>query len=92
MKRLYVRPPAPGKNVGRELIARLITEARAAGYLEMRLDVLEEFGSARRLYGSFGFAPAEPVSYNPAPGAAFLGLRLLTDRSQRQASINVAAC
>ena len=76
MKRLYVRPHARGKNLGRELVARLITEARATGYLEMRLDVLEEFASARRLYEDFGFAPAEPVSYNPVPGAAFLSLRL----------------
>ena len=47
-----------------------------AGYREMRLDVMERSVSARRLYGAFGFIAAEPVSFNPVPGASFLGLRL----------------
>ncbi|WP_062788448.1 GNAT family N-acetyltransferase [Novosphingobium capsulatum] len=76
MKRLYVRPRARGGHLGRVLVNRLISEARVAGYREMRLDVLEEFASARRLYETLGFVPAEPVSFNPVPGAAFLGLRL----------------
>lgn len=76
MKRLYVRPRARGTQLGRNLVGRLISEARAAGYVEMRLDVLEEFKSARRLYEDFGFVPADPVSYNPLPGTAFLGLHL----------------
>jgi GNAT superfamily N-acetyltransferase len=76
MKRLYVRPLARGTQLGRNLVGQLISEARVAGYVEMRLDVLEEFTSARRLYEAFGFVPADPVSYNPLPGAAFLGLYL----------------
>jgi putative acetyltransferase len=76
MKRLYVRPRARGTQLGRDLVGQLILEARKAGYVEMRLDVLEEFTSARRLYETFGFVPAEPVSYNPIPGTAFLGLPL----------------
>lgn len=76
MKRLYVRPRARGTQLGRNLVRQLISEARAAGYVEMRLDVLEEFRSARRLYETFGFGPAGPVSYNPIPGTAFLGLHL----------------
>lgn len=28
------------------------------------------------LYASLGFAVAEPISFNPVPGASFLGLRL----------------
>ncbi len=42
----------------------------------MRLDVLEEFRHARKLYADLGFAPADPVSFNPLPGTDFLGLRL----------------
>lgn len=76
MKRLYVRPRARGTQLGRDLVGQLILEVRKAGYVEMRLDVLEEFTSARRLYESFSFVPAEPVSYNPIPGTAFLGLLL----------------
>ncbi len=76
MKRLYVRPRARGGRIGFGLVERLIGEARAIGYAEMRLDVLEEFAQAKRLYAGFGFVPAEPVSFNPLPGTQFLGLRL----------------
>jgi putative acetyltransferase len=76
MKRMYVRPHARGNQLGRDLVERLIAEARIAGYREMRLDVMEKSVSARRLYESFGFVPAEPVSFNPVPGASFLGLKL----------------
>jgi L-amino acid N-acyltransferase YncA len=76
MKRLYVRPDARGKHLGRQLAERLIEEARAAGYREMRLDVQAKFLPARRLYADLGFIPAEPISFNPVPGASFLGLHL----------------
>jgi GNAT superfamily N-acetyltransferase len=76
MKRLYVRPAARGKYLGRALVERLIAEARAAGYREMRLDVQAKFLSARKLYADLGFGPADPVSFNPVEGASFLGLRL----------------
>ena len=76
MKRLYVRPRARGRGLGRRLVEQLIAEARAAGYAEMRLDVLAEFEQARALYAAFDFKPAPPVTYNPIPGTAFLGRRL----------------
>jgi len=76
MKRLYVRPYARGSHLGRHLVDRLITEARMVGYREMRLDVMEKSLAARKLYKAFGFVAAEPVSFNPIPGASFLGLHL----------------
>jgi GNAT superfamily N-acetyltransferase len=76
MKRLYVRPHARGSHLGQKLVARLIAEARIAGYREMRLDVMEKYVSARKLYEAFGFVAAEPVSFNPTPDASYLGLRL----------------
>ena len=76
MKRLYVRPQARGAGLGRELVKRLLTEAKDAGYDEMRLDVLAEFTHARRLYAELGFTHAEPVSFNPLVGTAFLGRTL----------------
>lgn len=77
MKRLYVRPEARGSGLGRELVARLLEQARLAGYEEVRLDVLAEFNHAQRLYEELGFTQAEPVSQNPTPGAKYFGLRLL---------------
>ncbi len=76
MKRLYVRPQARGNHLGHDLAERLIAEARIAGYSEMRLDVMKKSVSARKLYEAFGFVPAEPISFNPVPGASFLGLCL----------------
>ncbi|PZR42187.1 MAG: GNAT family N-acetyltransferase [Stutzerimonas stutzeri] len=76
MKRLYVRPGARGRCLGDSLVARLIAEARGMGYRDMRLDVQEKSVTARKLYAAFGFAPAEPVTFNPVPGASFLGLLL----------------
>lgn len=76
MKRLYVRPQARGRNIGRQLAERLIAEARGIGYKEMRLDVQEKSVSARSLYEALGFVPAEPISFNPVPGASFLGRHL----------------
>jgi putative acetyltransferase len=76
MKRLYVRPRARGQRLGQRLVERLVAEARDAGYAEIRLDVLEEFAQARKLYALLGFAPAEPVAFNPVPGTAFLGMKI----------------
>lgn len=76
MKRLYVRPPGRGLGLGRRLAEAILAAARDAGYAEMRLDVLPEFGRAREIYASLGFGPAEPVAYNPVPGTEFLGLSL----------------
>lgn len=76
MKRLYVRPEGRGMALGRRLAEAIVAEARAAGYAEMRLDVLPEFAAARRIYAAMGFAAADPVADNPVPGTAFLGLDL----------------
>jgi putative acetyltransferase len=76
MKRLYVRPEGRGMGLGRRLAEEIIAAARAAGYAEIRLDVLPEFERAREVYHSLGFRPAEPVTYNPVPGTSFLGLAL----------------
>ena len=76
MKRLYVRPAARGMALGRRLAEAIVSEARSAGYAEIRLDVLTEFEAARGIYRAMGFTEAEPVSHNPLPGTAFLGLDL----------------
>ena len=80
MKRVYLRPAARGRQLGRQLVERLLAEAREAGYRRICLDVLPEFVAARRLYASLGFVPAPPVSFNPVPGTLFLALEL-TERS-----------
>ena len=76
MKRVYVRPEARGEQLGRRLVARILDEARLAGYARVCLDVLPEFAAARRIYAGFGFTDAPPIAFNPVPGTAFLALDL----------------
>lgn len=76
MKRVYVRPAARGRNLGRLLVEAILNEAKLAGYSRICLDVLPEFTAAQKLYESMGFEPAEPVSFNPVLGTKFLALAL----------------
>ncbi|MGB0712468.1 MAG: GNAT family N-acetyltransferase [Gammaproteobacteria bacterium] len=76
MQRLYVRPAARGRGLGRRLAEHIIGEAGKAGYRRICLDVLPEFHAARRLYEALGFRDAPPVAHNPVPGTRFLGLDL----------------
>jgi putative acetyltransferase len=72
MKRLYVRPACRQLGIGRELVSRLLEEARAKGYTSMRLDTLPSMRSAIAMYRSFGFSEIAPYVYNPVEGALFM--------------------
>ncbi|MFN7956818.1 MAG: GNAT family N-acetyltransferase [Holophagaceae bacterium] len=76
MKRLFVRPGARGLGLGRQLVARLIDEARSVGYAELVLDTLPGMAEAQGLYLASGFRDIPPYRPNPIPGARFLGLSL----------------
>jgi GNAT superfamily N-acetyltransferase len=63
LKRFYVRPALRGRNIGRELVGRLVDEARLSGYTNIVLDSHVSMTSAHRIYREFGFeqvpAPAD---------------------------------
>lgn len=66
MKRLFVRERFQGLGLGRELLERLIAEARAAGYKKMRLDSwIPRMGKAIGMYRRRGFDEIEPYNENP---------------------------
>lgn len=76
MKRLYVSPSARGQGLARALILRLLEEARALGYQEIRLDTLPMMNDAQGLYASLGFQDIAPYYDTPIAGTRFMALRL----------------
>jgi len=75
-KRLYVRPTYRGKGIGNALLARLVHEARHAGYKEMFGDTLTNMKAAIDMYTQLGFSEVAPYSPNPTPGAIYLRFAL----------------
>lgn len=76
VKRLYVQPRARGQDWGGRLARAAIAEAKAAGYVELKLDTLERMTEARRLYASLGFVACAPYYHNPLGDPVYMALDL----------------
>jgi GNAT superfamily N-acetyltransferase len=76
VKRLYVQPAHRGESWGRRLAESLITDARAIGYRELKLDTLDWMGDARKLYAKLGFRECPAYYDNPLPGVVYMTLVL----------------
>lgn len=59
IKRMYVRPSHRGIGLGREILCRLIDEARGIGYASVMLDSAVYMKRAHALYRSLGFVETE---------------------------------
>lgn len=76
MKRLYVRPAARGKELGKQLVQELIGFARKANYKIMKLDTLSSLKEAVELYRNMGFVETEAYVHNPLSEVMYFELIL----------------
>lgn len=83
MKRLFVRPEARGRGLARQLITRVLDEARRLRYREIRLDTLPMMGDAQALYLAIGFHDIPPYYETPITGTRFMALRLRSGQAKR---------
>ena len=76
LKRLYVRPSFRGQRLGRELVERIIEDARSLGYSRLMLDTMPELVSARHMYENMGFRVTERYNNSPLDTTIFMEYRL----------------
>jgi GNAT superfamily N-acetyltransferase len=76
IKRLFVRPQARGKGVGKALVQAAIIAAKQLGYGEIKLDTLPGMVGAIALYKAAGFTAIPPYGSHPYPGLVTLGKKL----------------
>ena len=72
VKRLFVQPRARKGGWGGRLVEKVLREARAIGYAELKLDTLDWMADARALYAKHGFRECAPYYVNPLPGAVYM--------------------
>ena len=77
MKRLYLKEDIRGKGIGKELVEKIIKDAKDIGYKKMRLDTIKEkMPNAVALYEKYGFVEIMPYYHNPNPHTLFMELDL----------------
>jgi len=77
MKRLYLRDDFRGLGLGKQLMERLIKEAKEIGYKKIRLDTLPgKMPQAVKLYESYGFRKIKPYYENPHTETLFMEKKL----------------
>jgi putative acetyltransferase len=53
--KLYLAPEARGKGIGKQLMEKVIGEAKQAGYSQLYLESFPEFAQAVKMYEALGF-------------------------------------
>ena len=67
IKRMFVRPLARGRGIGKLLLHRLVVAARESGYHQVLLDSTRFMQTAHSLYRSVGFTEIEPYPESEIP-------------------------
>lgn len=79
VKRMYTRPEVQGQGIGRQILDRIIGQARSEGLQELVLETGREDGHAAAwsIYRKAGFQPCGRVlDYRDSPYSAFFRLTL----------------
>ena len=91
LKRLYVRSDFRGSNLGRQLVAALIDEARKFGYRRIILDSHVSMTRAHEIYRAAGFRDVDAPERLPRSLQARGGLHGIDGRLD-DCSVGTAAC
>lgn len=67
VKRMYVRPQARNRGLGRALLNQLLKEAHQVGYERVRLDSARFMKEAHQLYRTSGFREIEAYEGSEIP-------------------------
>jgi GNAT superfamily N-acetyltransferase len=76
LKRMYVRPDARGRGLGRVLATAALEAAAELGYQIVRLDTVAEMVEASAVYRRLGFVEIGAYRHNPLPTARFYEVTL----------------
>ena len=76
LKRFYVEPDYRNRGLAAELLLRVVTGARSAGYALARLDTLQRLVPALGFYQKHGFVFIEAYYPNPEPDVVYMQLDL----------------
>lgn len=72
VKRMYTRPAAQGRGVGREILAKIVKAAEEDGLGELVLETGDEHPAAWAIYEKAGFTRCGPVlDYPDSPYSVF---------------------
>jgi len=72
LKRLYVRPAYRRHGIAKQLVQRILADAKEIGYSAMLLDTLPFLREAIALYQQLGFYETEPYLVSPMTHAIYL--------------------
>jgi GNAT superfamily N-acetyltransferase len=67
IKRMYLRPEARGRGLGRQLLEALLAASRQEGYQQIRLDTDGLMPAAIQLYRTAGFVSCDPYPESEIP-------------------------
>ena len=76
MKRLYVRPQFRRHRIGRALVNKVISDARAIGYRHLLLDTFPFLNVAVRMYEKLGFRYIPRYNDSPMDSTLYMQLDL----------------